>query len=416
MFHPHNLKALTVHALALVAVLALSAATPARAQAADDPVPLLLGQGDGRFGAAVALAGDVAVIGAPLAGDANQGAAFVYRLGAAGWHLEQRLEPPTAATDAFFGGAVAVHGGRVAVGAWGAGRVYLFRHGAAAWDLEREFAPSGAGGADRFGAALQLGDGLLVVAAAREGREPERAGAVHLFRLEGEEWRAWHHLLPPEPVSGALFGSSLALADGRLAVGASRDAASEGASGAVYLYDLGDPSRPVERLTAPPGSGTHGFGGTLALAEDLLAVGTPGEDHGGRRSGPVFVYRLTGSSWKLAAQLAVDEGPAERFGTALALLEGAVVAALTTDNDEATGTVRLLLFRPDGDVWESVPTLLLTRDVATVRYAGVAAAGRLLVGVPAEAGDPSPGTDATNEQGDVEAGAVYLLEAPPTGR
>src|SRR5690606_30513908 len=102
----------------------------------------------------------------------------------------------------------------------------------------------------------------------------------------------------------------------------------------------------------------------------------------------------------------VDEGPAERFGTALALLDGAVVAALSTDNDSPAGVVRLLLFRPDGEAGQSDPTLLLSRDVATVRYVGVAAVGgRLLVGVPAGTADAA-----------AQEGAAYLFEAPPAGR
>jgi hypothetical protein len=93
--------------------------------------------GGDQYGAAIAVSGDTAVVGAPLAtgGAAQSGAVYVYRRDAGGsWSLEVTLAAtaPQAQTD--FGRAVAIDGDVIAVGADGAtdqgldeaGQVVLF--------------------------------------------------------------------------------------------------------------------------------------------------------------------------------------------------------------------------------------------------------------------------------------------------
>src|SRR5690606_14695966 len=167
MSHRHTRTPLL--AVAALASLLAFVAPDARAQAVAGATALdRLG---GLYGAAVALDGELAVVGAPT--ESPGGAAYVYRSGADGWQLEARLEAPDAATGAFFGGAVAVDGERVAVGAWGAERAYLFRHAASGWALEASLSSSGAGTGTRFGAALALAGERLAVAATSQGRPPE---------------------------------------------------------------------------------------------------------------------------------------------------------------------------------------------------------------------------------------------------
>lgn len=407
MSHRHTRTPLL--AVAALASLLAFVAPDARAQAVAGATALdRLG---GLYGAAVALDGELAVVGAPT--ESPGGAAYVYRSGADGWQLEARLEAPDAATGAFFGGAVAVDGERVAVGAWGAERAYLFRHAASGWALEASLSSSGAGTGTRFGAALALAGERLAVAATSQGRPPERAGAVHLYRLEGDAWRAWEQLAPDGLPSGARFGSSLALQGDLLAVGADGDsptlseadaaAADPGAAlatGAVYLYRLGSEPQQVARLTPPPGGAAPAYGASLALADGLLAVGAPGGDYGGARSGPVFVYREAGSEWVLAARLGVEEGPSERFGPALALVGRTVVAALVTDNDLPEGDVRVVAFAPEGDAWQAVPAVLHADRVAGVRYARLASDGRrLLIGATVPDG--------------AEAGSAWVVDGLP---
>ncbi|HEY0180527.1 MAG TPA: hypothetical protein VGC30_12985 [Dokdonella sp.] len=77
---------------------------------------LFASDGGGNFGWSVAIAGTVAVIGAPSA-SLDDGAAYVFVSGTGGWSQQYELTASDAASGAFFGGAVAVSADSVLVGA-----------------------------------------------------------------------------------------------------------------------------------------------------------------------------------------------------------------------------------------------------------------------------------------------------------
>ncbi len=89
-----------------------------------------------QFGAAVAIEGDIAVVGAPWQG-LFRGAAYVYRRSGDRWELQQKLTAADAAPEDRFGGAVSVDNGVL-----GIGRGTTFETGAGTRDVT-EFTRSG---------------------------------------------------------------------------------------------------------------------------------------------------------------------------------------------------------------------------------------------------------------------------------
>jgi hypothetical protein len=75
-------------------------------------------EGD-RFGTAVAISGNVIVVGAKGhdADGAEAGAAYVFAWSGDEWVQQTKLAPPSAAANAHFGTAVAIDGARLAVSA-----------------------------------------------------------------------------------------------------------------------------------------------------------------------------------------------------------------------------------------------------------------------------------------------------------
>ena len=104
----------------------------------------------GRFGTAVGLHGDYAVVGDDWEGGAasHQGAAYVYRRnGAGGWDLVLPvLTAPDATNYDHFGRAVAIYEDRLIVGApgvfgagvTGAGAAYVYVRAGTSWGLEQK--------------------------------------------------------------------------------------------------------------------------------------------------------------------------------------------------------------------------------------------------------------------------------------
>lgn len=366
------------------AALGLACALLAIGSAGAQPATLPrseLGSGGGRYGTAVSWSGDVAVVGALAEGGDYVGAAYVYHRDHAGWHLGGILTPHATSDHSFFGASVAVSDNDLAIGAWGSDVVELYSRGASGWTRTGELRPTDAN-ASHFGCNIALQGDVLAIAAEHAGGEPGRPGAVHLYRRVSGAWHETAVLAPSGLTSGALFGSSLALAGDVLAVGAMHDEPGADSSGAVYLYQVGaNGARLAQRIAPPAGANAHYFGSTVVITGDTLAVSAPGGDYGDYRSGPVFVYRLRNGTWTYLTQLGPVGGADQRFGIDLAITSTGVAVAVATDNSAAGGSVSVLLYPyPEGQDVDA-PELLFATEAPQVRYVALATDGQqLLVG------------------------------------
>ena len=159
------------------AALLAAASVPAPAQVRLESATL--GASDGvagdRFGAALAADGERVVVGAPRAAGAGSGggtgAAYVYRWNGSVWVEEAELVPSDGLANDEFGGAVAVSGERVLVGALrhsangsSAGAAYLYELQGATW-VETKLLASNGTTFDRFGTSVALDGDLAVVGA-----------------------------------------------------------------------------------------------------------------------------------------------------------------------------------------------------------------------------------------------------------
>lgn len=150
-----------------------------------------------RFGNAVDIQGDVALIGA-YSYDApgpvyNAGAAYVFRRVAGVWTQEARLTAPTLVTDASFGISVALDGDRALIGSWWddqavdtAGAAYVFRYSAGAWTWEQTLVASDPAAMDNFGVGVALDGASAVVGAWQDDEAALDAGAAYTFALDAD--------------------------------------------------------------------------------------------------------------------------------------------------------------------------------------------------------------------------------------
>jgi hypothetical protein len=151
------------------------------------------GQNGDLFGNAVALSGTDLLVGAPD-NDAlgiAAGAAYQFSRSSGLWSFAQKLTANDAATGDFFGAAVALSGERAFVGAFlddGAGidtgSTYLFARSAGSFNQVRKDTLSAASESDNFGAAVAI-DGLNAVAGADQANSNGvDAGSVLYINLD----------------------------------------------------------------------------------------------------------------------------------------------------------------------------------------------------------------------------------------
>jgi filamentous hemagglutinin family protein len=255
-----------------------------------------------RFGAAVALRGDLLVVGAPYTNE-NTGAVYIFDGVTAGGQPHQRPTKIDSATEGVdlvrgdgFGFALALSEGRLVVGANGVankGAVYLFSG-------ENEFqtffpqgvllSPSTTNNGF-FGRAVALEGDRLVVGAPGEN---DNRGTVYLYAANFSDFGQSVLRQPPLSLSAAatntFFGISVSLDGEHMAIGASGENFGAGddnraAAGSVYIYsgvgpDLNLPNLP-QKLDASVVSGLQAndrFGDSVSLFGDQLAVGGRGRE------------------------------------------------------------------------------------------------------------------------------------------
>ena len=108
-----------------------------------------------RFGDAVGLDVDTAVVGAYADNNAT-GSAYVFVRSGQSWSQQQKLTAPDAHPNDFLGSSVSVSGDTAVIGASGAdpaftGAAYVFVRAAGTWTQQAKLVPAGAGDNDRVG-------------------------------------------------------------------------------------------------------------------------------------------------------------------------------------------------------------------------------------------------------------------------
>jgi len=181
------------------------------------------------------------------------------------------------------------------------------------------------------------------------------SGAVWVFDRAGSG--VPQYLKEPSIAAADLFGTSLALSDGWLAVGAPGEDGSAANSGRVYLYERnngGFNELPTASLKPDIVHDGDSFGTSVSLEGDLLVVGAPGEasngegltadpnDTSAKGDGAVYVYRLVDGAWNFE-QYVKPNATAQQgfFGASVSVSNGRFAAgspgALTCGGEQAPG-------------------------------------------------------------------------------
>jgi len=213
-----------------------------------------------QFGGALALSGDVALVGAPEHGAAGAVYVFARDVGSGEWSQETIITPDDVAAESRFGAMVAFDGDVVVIGVPGTvdteGRIQAYmRDGSGAWMLAGERSSMAASPGDQFGSSFVIDENVAMIGApgARDGR-----GAVRVFWRESQDgvWMPGGEL----PASGADEGFGLGTA-----IAVEGDVAVAGAPGAAF-------GRGQAAVYARMADGTWSEPEWLSLTSDLEMI------------------------------------------------------------------------------------------------------------------------------------------------
>jgi hypothetical protein len=342
-----------------------------------------------------------------------------------------------------FGDRIAIYGSTLAVGAPGqdgpaadSGAVHVFERNVSSersvstWTQQAMLEAERAEASDQFGFALAAGPDTLVVSA--PGTSDQR-GAVHVFSRDGSGWSPQAYLAPETLLSGDGFGSSVALSNDTLVIGApGADASSDNAdSGAAYVFERHDGVWTfATRLEADGTPENARFGASIAISGNAIAVGSQGEaasDASGRESGAVYVFERGVEGFTRRARLASSNAEAlDGFGVSVALEADTLVvgayaeasAASGVDGDKADnsafGAGAAYVFERAAEGWIERAYLKASNPGALDWFGASVkiANGAIVVGANGEDGSASGVSETSGDPMDdatTDSGAAYLF-------
>jgi hypothetical protein len=190
-----------------------------------------IGSGFAGFGWSVALNGNFAAVGAPCA-KSCQGAAYIFTKSSAGWDTTPTTTLADHSTYSQFGVSLAMDATTLVVGAIfhndNDGAAYVYTRGAAGWTTTPTLAVYGTAGS-QFGASVTVLGSRVGVGAINGFTN----GAAYEFVKSQSGWDSTPRLALHAFASGDEFGSSTAMSTGAMFVGAPN---ANSGFGAVYIF------------------------------------------------------------------------------------------------------------------------------------------------------------------------------------
>jgi len=249
------------------------------------------GAADDDFGNDVALDGDSALVAAPaddVGGNLEQGSAYMFVRSGSAWSQQAKLTAADGAADDWFGwAAVALEGNVALVGAPGddigsnrdQGSASVFARSGSTWSEQQKLTVTDGAANDEFGHAVALSGDRALVGAPRDvvGSNIDQ-GSAYIFARSGSTWSEQQKLTAADGAANDFFGEGAVALDGDSAlVGTPGDdvgSAVDQGSASVFALDI---SAPVTSAVLSPLSNGAGWNRaavtvTLSATDDVSGV------------------------------------------------------------------------------------------------------------------------------------------------
>lgn len=208
------------------------------------------------------------------------------------------------------------------------------------------------------GNAVAIAGERIVIGAPQEDN---MTGAVYVYRYNSvtKEWEKEAKLVALDGAAGDQFGTSVAIAESRIVVGAPTDTDNGFQSGSAYVFRY-YPETPgwsqEQKIIASDGTSNDFFGLSTAISDNRVVIGSPLEGGTTSNRGAVYVYELSSvEGWIQQYKIvSFDGGSTDQLGTSIAIEGDRIVAgaSLNKPNDVQSGSVYVFLVKSDSNSWE----------------------------------------------------------------
>lgn len=295
------------------------------------------------FGCSVDISGATAIIGAKQ--DDLNGSAYIYDWDLVNWAETTTLLASDGGSGDRFGTAVSIDDNVAVVGAdvhpsnTNTGAAYVFRR-SGTWTQEQKLTASDSVAGDHFGQAVAVSDDTIAVAAPGDDDRGSNSGSVYIFQYSGGTWTQTAKLTAPHGTPDDAFGSSLDMYGyTRLIVGAPGQ---NDDSGAAYIYRYVSDWTLEKKISfynpaSPLSTRNDYLGCSVAITANRAIIGAEGDNAPAHDSGNAHIYRYNGSTWGYEGALwPADSTSYHYFGSSVAIWYDTAVVAAWGDSENGS--------------------------------------------------------------------------------
>ena len=332
------------------------------------------------WGGSVDISGTTLIAGYTWNAD-NKNGVYIMERKREEWEVLNHFPSPHPDQIDYFGHAVALDGNLAVIGAYeqggneliaerglwhnGPGKVYIYRRGGAGdFALMKALKPDDIRNLDRFGFSVDISGNTFIAGAPFHNQEK---GAVYVYTLEGNEWKQQAKLQADDAGVKNWFGWDCAISENTIVVGAPLAAAPDRLSGTAYVFKRkGDVWAQVAKLIPHDGDGGDSLGVSVDISQNRIIIGAYRDTNSGRRlSGSAYIFSEVEGTYTREAKLTADEiQEGASFGWAVAIdVNRALVGAPTTDTDRGEDSGAVYAFLKVGPDWELQATIIPERGL-----------------------------------------------------
>lgn len=200
---------------------------------------------------------------------------------------------------------------------------------------------------EHFGYEVVISGNTAIVGAPQEDANYLlRSGAVYVFEKIGNSWIQQAILDYPNPKESGGFGHSIAISGDTALIGTRH-------GDEAYVFVKSGEQWGLQKTFTNPVTGNFNFfGQSVALSGNTAVIGDPSHPDYDTRSGAVYVYTRTGSTWTQEAQLTtLDAANHDRFGHSVSISGNTIVAGTFYAVSSADRFGSAYVFEKIGNTW-----------------------------------------------------------------
>ena len=318
---------------------------------------------DGDFmGRAVAISGDLAIVGAPFddAGAVtNQGSVSFYMFNGTNWVFTQKISEAAGGANDNFGISVAINGNYAFVGIPGdmvgananQGSVNVYFYNGSTWILVAKLTDPAGQPNDAFGASVAVSGTVAIVGAPTDDGTFTNEGSVSFYQLLLGSWILKQKMVDSTPEADNYFGTSVSISGNYAVVGVPYDdiaAQADRGSDSVF-FNNGSNWVFTQKMTNTYSVIDAEFGASVSISGNYLVVGAPKDGSGAyQNQGSASFYRYNGTTWVVMNRFIEFDTFDDEFGSSVSISGDYAIVGAWRENqfhpisgDEGSATIYL---------------------------------------------------------------------------